>query len=139
MYFKEVEGQSPANSHVVGGIQVQRKSFEASEVSRQRLSERTDCEAVVFLAEFYNDNRDLLYKQSEMEQVANEISELVNDVPIEDYYKSHILDFLRSLIYYKDRHIVANQSRILAKLQDSKKKNIHYHFDRPQLNGLNSQ
>lgn len=64
------------------------------------------------------------------------MSELVNKVPIEDYYKSHILDFLRSLIYFKDRHIVINQSRILAKLQDSKKHNIHYRFDRTDLNGL---
>ena len=60
----------------------------------------------------------------------------MNEVPIADYYKSHILDFLRSLIYYKDRHISVNQGRILAKLQDSKKPNIHYRFDRPEFNGL---
>jgi hypothetical protein len=60
----------------------------------------------------------------------------VNEVPIADYYKSHILDFLRSLIYYKDRHISVNQGRILAKLQDSKKPNIHYRFDRQEFNGL---
>ncbi len=54
---------------------------------------------------------------------------LINEVPIMDYYKSHILDFLRSLIYFKDKHISVNQGRILAKLQDSKKKNIHYRFD----------
>lgn len=60
----------------------------------------------------------------------------MNKVPIEDYYKSHILDFLRSLVYFKDRHIVVNQGRILAKLQDSKKHNIHYRFDRTELNGL---
>jgi|JI10StandDraft_1071094.scaffolds.fasta_scaffold2114268_1 hypothetical protein len=64
------------------------------------------------------------------------MSELVNKVPIEDYYKSHILDFMRSLIYFKDRHIVINQGRILAKLQDSKKYNIHYRFDKTELNGL---
>ena len=56
-----------------------------------------------------------------MEDTTNEISKLINDVPIDDYYKSHILDFLRSLVYYKDKHISINQSRILAKLQDSKK------------------
>jgi hypothetical protein len=41
-----------------------------------------------------------------------------------------MLDFLRSLIYYKDKHITINQSRILAKLQDSKKKDIYYRFDK---------
>lgn len=55
---------------------------------------------------------------------------MINEVMIEYYYKSHLLDFLRSLIYYKDKHIVINQSRILAKLQDSKKKHIYYMFDK---------
>lgn len=63
----------------------------------------------------------------------------MDEVPITDYYKSHILDFLRSLIYYKDKHISINQSRILAKLQDSKKKNIHYRFDRTEFNGLDGR
>lgn len=40
------------------------------------------------------------------------------------------------MIYFKDRHIVINQGRILAKLQDSKKYNIHYRFDKTELNGL---
>jgi len=71
-----------------------------------------------------------------MEDTTNEISKLINDVPIDDYYKSHILDFLRSLVYYKDKHISINQSRILAKLQDSKKEKIHYRFDKPEFNGL---
>jgi len=63
---------------------------------------------------------------------------MVNKVPIKNYYKSHILDFFRSLIYYKDKHIIINQSRILAKLQDSKKKDIYYRFDSREgnLNGL---
>jgi len=55
---------------------------------------------------------------------------MINKVPIKNYYKSHMLDFLRSLIYYKDKHIIINQSRILAKLQDSKKKAIYYRFDK---------
>lgn len=33
------------------------------------------------------------------------------------------------MLYYKDKHIVVNQSRILAKLQDSKKKHIYYRSD----------
>lgn len=45
---------------------------------------------------------------------------------IRNYYKSHLLDFCRSLIYYKDQQIAINQSRILAKLQDPKKQNIFY-------------
>lgn len=63
---------------------------------------------------------------------------MINNVPIHNYYKAHILDFLRSLIYYKDKHIIINQSRILAKLQDSKKKHIYYRFDKLEnnLNGL---
>jgi hypothetical protein len=55
---------------------------------------------------------------------------MVNTVPVETYYKSHLLDFFRTMIYYKDKHIVVNQSRILAKLQDSKKKNIFYRIDK---------
>lgn len=45
---------------------------------------------------------------------------------IHNYYKSHLLDFCRSLIFYKDQQISINQSRILAKLQDPKKQNIYY-------------
>jgi len=55
---------------------------------------------------------------------------MVNTAPIENYYKSHLLDFFRTMIYYKDRHIKTNQARILAKLQDSKKKNIYYRYDK---------
>lgn len=66
---------------------------------------------------------------------------MVDKVPIENYYKSHLLDFFRSLVYYKDRHIIVNQSRILAKLQDSEKKSIYYRFDLTEhnLNGLNGR
>jgi hypothetical protein len=62
--------------------------------------------------------------------MSNEVSEMVNTVPINTYYKSHLLNFFRTLIYYKDKHIAVNQSRILAKLQDSKKKNIYYRIDK---------
>lgn len=34
------------------------------------------------------------------------------------------------MIYYKDRHIKANQAKILAKLQDSKKKFLFYRYDK---------
>lgn len=101
-----------------------------------KLRDRHDCEAILLLTELFTDNKDILYNEVIMENTANEMSELVNKVPIEDYYKSHILDFMRSMIYFKDRHIVINQGRILAKLQDSKKYNIHYRFDKTELNGL---
>lgn len=74
-----------------------------------------------------------------MEQSANFISEMVNKVSIDNYYKSHILDFIRSLIYYKDKQIKINQSKILAKLQDSKKEHIYYRFDCSDKNGLRDQ
>lgn len=51
---------------------------------------------------------------------------MINKVPVKTYYKSHLLDFFRTMLYYKDKHIIVNQSRILAKLQDSKKKHIYY-------------
>ncbi len=56
---------------------------------------------------------------------------MINTVPIETYYKSHLLDFFRTMLYYKDKHIIVNQSRILAKLQDSKKKHIYYRIEKP--------
>jgi len=65
-----------------------------------------------------------------MEEISIEVSEMVNIVPIKNYYKSHLLDFFRTMIYYKDGHIKTNQARILAKLQDSKKKNIYYRYDK---------
>lgn len=40
------------------------------------------------------------------------------------------MDFFRSLIYYKDKYIPINQSRILAKMQDSKKNQIYYMFEK---------
>lgn len=73
-----------------------------------------------------------------MEKISIDVSEMVNTVPVENYYKSHLLDFFRTLIYYKDRHIKVNQAKILAKLQDSKKKFIFYRFDKtnPDSQGL---
>lgn len=71
-----------------------------------------------------------------METTTILFSEMVDEVPIKNnYYKAHVLDFLRSMIYYKDKHIIVNQSRILAKLQDFKKKNIYYRFDKKDMNG----
>ena len=66
---------------------------------------------------------------------------MVNTVPIENYYKSHLLDFFRTMIYYKDGHIKSNQARILAKLQDSKKKFIYYRYEKsnPKLPGLSPE
>lgn len=55
---------------------------------------------------------------------------MINTAPIKNYYKSHLLDFFRTMIYYKDGHIKSNQARILAKLQDSKKKSIYYRYDK---------
>ena len=57
----------------------------------------------------------------------------MDKIPIENYYKAHVLDFLRSVIYFKDKHIAINQGRILAKLQDSKKHEIFYRFDPQSL------
>jgi hypothetical protein len=68
-----------------------------------------------------------------MEQISIEVSEMINTAPIKNYYKSHLLDFFRTMIYYKDGHIKSNQARILAKLQDSKKKSIYYRFDKANL------
>lgn len=84
----------------------------------------------MLLAELFNDNKDILYNEAMMEEITNQIAIMINEVRIEWYYKSHLLDFLRSLIYYKDKHIAVNQSRILAKLQDSKKNFIYYMFDK---------
>jgi UDP-N-acetyl-D-mannosaminuronic acid transferase (WecB/TagA/CpsF family) len=61
---------------------------------------------------------------------------MVNKVPVQTYYKSHLLDFFRTMIFYKDTHITLNQSRILAKLQDSKKKNIYYRSDKTNPDGM---
>ncbi len=76
-----------------------------------------------------------------MEQVSIDVSEMVNTVPVKNYYKSHLLDFFRTMIYYKDRHIKANQAKILAKLQDSKKKHIYYRYDKtnPHAEGLSPE
>ncbi len=60
---------------------------------------------------------------------------MINSVPIKTYYKSHLLNFFRTMLYYKDKHIVVNQSRILAKLQDSKKKHIYYRVDKNDPDG----
>lgn len=60
---------------------------------------------------------------------------MINKVPVKTYYKSHLLDFFRTMLYYKDKHIIVNQSRILAKLQDSKKKHIYYRLDKNDPDG----
>ena len=51
---------------------------------------------------------------------------MVNSVDLNNFYKSHLLDFCRALIYFKDKQIPINQSRVLAKLQDPKKNSIYY-------------
>ena len=65
-----------------------------------------------------------------MSDITAEIADMINKVAILWYYKSHLLDFLRSLIYYKDKNISINQSKILGQLQDSKKVAIFYMFDK---------
>jgi mRNA-degrading endonuclease YafQ of YafQ-DinJ toxin-antitoxin module len=97
------------------------------------MRERHDCEAILFLNELFTDNKDILYNENLMEEIASSMTLLVDQIPIEDYYKSHVLDFFRSMTYFKDKHIVINQGRILAKLQDSKKHNIFYRFDPENL------
>lgn len=103
------------------------------------LQMRDDCEAIELLVELFTDNKALLFSEPEMETVTAEIAEMINCVTIRSYYKAHLLDFLRSLAYYKDKHIPVNKSRILAKLQDSEKDNIYYRFDLPMFNGLNDR
>ena len=66
---------------------------------------------------------------------SEEICEHVNTVSLNNYYKSHLLDFYRSLIYFKDKQIMINQSRILAKLQDPKKNGIFYRVFNPTDEG----
>lgn len=78
------------------------------------------------MAELFSHNKTILFNEQEIEQTCESICEFVNEVSIQNYYKSHLLDFCRSLIYYKDQQIAINQSRILAKLQDPKKENIYY-------------
>ena len=60
---------------------------------------------------------------------------MVNTVDRNNYYKSHLLDFYRSLIYFKDKQIPINQSRVLAKLQDPKKEHIFYRVLNPRDEG----
>lgn len=94
------------------------------------LRERNDCEAILLLSELFIDNKDILYNENLMSDITAEIADMINKVAILWYYKSHLLDFLRSLIYYKDKNISINQSKILAQLQDSKKVAIFYMFDK---------
>lgn len=61
-----------------------------------------------------------------MEEIIESICEMINGLNLTNYYKSHLLDFLRSIIYFRDQKIIINQSRILAKLQDPKKEKIYY-------------
>lgn len=51
---------------------------------------------------------------------------MINELDLTVYYKSHLLNFYRSMIYFRDQKIALNQSRILAKLQDPKKDKIYY-------------
>ena len=46
------------------------------------MRERTDCEAIIFLSEMFTDNKDILYNENLMEEMANEISELIDKIPI---------------------------------------------------------
>ena len=94
------------------------------------LRERNDCEAILLLSQLFIDNKDILYNENLMSDITAEIADMINKVAILWYYKSHLLDFLRSLIYYKDKNISINQSKILAQLQDSKKVAIFYMFDK---------
>jgi hypothetical protein len=46
------------------------------------LKQRKDCEAILLLAELFNDNKDILYNENMMEKITNEIAEMINEVRI---------------------------------------------------------
>lgn len=74
----------------------------------------------------FSHNKSILFNELIIEETCEEICTLINDVSLESFYKSHLLDFFRTMVYYKNKQISFNQGKILAKLQDSKKEFIYY-------------
>ena len=85
------------------------------------LSSNVGC--VDFLKEIYDNNKIMLYNETELSHLIMSVCENV-DKNEGKFYKSKLLDFLRYLIYLNSKTIKSNQILILKKMQDDDFTNI---------------
>ena len=71
-----------------------------------------------FMREMYDNNKNLLYNESDMIAKAKMIREIVNNLPQCDFNRSKILDLLRAMVFFNDKALKTNQIAILKLLQD---------------------
>jgi hypothetical protein len=89
---------------------------------RHHIQKNLGC--IDFMKEIYDNNKNMLYNETDIVQVIKEICSIIDSEPIESFYKSKLLDFFRYLIFCNEKALQFNQIQILKIMQDDTFKNI---------------
>ncbi|CAD8077595.1 unnamed protein product [Paramecium sonneborni] len=84
---------------------------------------------IQFLRELFQNNKVLLFNESKISQIINEVVIQCNELNYDQYYKSQLIDFLRVLTIYNNKSIKINQNLIMAAMQNKNYKKIMILFD----------
>ena len=71
-----------------------------------------------FFKELYDNNKNLLYNEKEINTLTKRICEIINQLPDSSFYRSKLLDFFRCLIFFNEKALQSNQIMILKIMQD---------------------
>ncbi|CAD8065958.1 unnamed protein product [Paramecium primaurelia] len=84
---------------------------------------------IQFLRELFQNNKSLLFNESKITQIINEVVKQCNTLNFNQYYKAQLIDFLRILTIYNNKSIKINQNLIMAALQNRNYEKIMILFD----------
>ncbi|CAK78094.1 unnamed protein product (macronuclear) [Paramecium tetraurelia] len=84
---------------------------------------------IQFLRELFQNNKSLLFNESKISQIINEVVKQCNALNFDQYYKAQLIDFLRILTIYNNKSIKINQNLIMAALQNRNFQRIMILFD----------
>lgn len=71
-----------------------------------------------FFKELYDNNKNLLYNEKEINSLTKCICDIINRLPDDSFYRSKLLDFFRCLIFFNEKALLTNQIMILKIMQD---------------------
>ena len=89
--------------------------------------------AIDFFKEIYDNNKNMLYNENEIQRLTTDICNIINSLDKESYYRSKLLDFFRALIFFNDKNLKFNQIRILKIMQDDEYGNVLISVDKDRI------
>ncbi|CAD8078308.1 unnamed protein product [Paramecium sonneborni] len=84
---------------------------------------------IQFLRELFQNNKSLLFNETKVTQIINEVVKQCDALNFDQYYKSQLIDFLRVLTIYNNKSIKSNQNLIMAAMQNRNYQKIMILFD----------